>query len=57
MQPGDIIFLRGRVLRHATMDWEGGQRVSIPVFTHTSTWRLVKELNDRLQADESDGEY
>jgi hypothetical protein len=56
MQPGDIIFLRGRVLRHLTMDWVGGQRVSIPIFTHTSTWRLVKELNDRLQPDESDGE-
>jgi len=56
MQPGDIIFLRDRVLCHVTLDWEGGQHVSIPIFTHTSTWRLMKQLNDRLKPDESDGE-
>ena len=54
MQPGDVIFVKGRVLRHVTMDWEGGQRVSIPIFTHSSTWKLVTELNDRLQPNEEE---
>lgn len=37
--PGDFILLRGRVLEHEIEAWEGGQRISIPHFTHTSLWR------------------
>jgi hypothetical protein len=37
--PGDFVLLRGRVLRHLIEPWEGGQRISIPHFTHTSLWR------------------
>ena len=37
--PGDAIFLRGRVLEHEIEPWDGGQRISIPHFTHTSLWR------------------
>jgi hypothetical protein len=51
MQPGDIVFLKGRVVRHMTLDWSGGQRISIPFFTHTSTWKMVKKLADRLRPD------
>ena len=28
--------------------------VSIPIFTHLSTWKLVTELNDRLQLDKDE---
>jgi hypothetical protein len=37
--PGDFVLLRGRVLAHEIEEWEGGQRISIPHFTHTSLWR------------------
>jgi hypothetical protein len=37
--PGDFVLLRGRVLEHEIEAWEGGQRISIPHFTHTSLWR------------------
>lgn len=37
--PGDFVLLRGRVLEHEVEAWEGGQRISIPHFTHTSLWR------------------
>ena len=37
--PGDFVLLRGRVLEHQIEAWEGGQRISIPHFTHTSLWR------------------
>jgi hypothetical protein len=56
MQPGDIIFIKGRVVRHCVEDWTGGQRISIPIFTHTSIWKMVKELADRLQPDEATGD-
>ena len=37
--PGDFVLIRGRVLEHEIEAWEGGQRISIPHFTHTSLWR------------------
>ena len=37
--PGDFVLIRGRVLEHEIEDWDGGQRISIPHFTHTSLWR------------------
>ena len=37
--PGDFVLLRGRVLAHEIEEWEGGQRICIPHFTHTSLWR------------------
>ncbi|KZT13090.1 uncharacterized protein LAESUDRAFT_690258 [Laetiporus sulphureus 93-53] len=39
MQPGDCIWLRGRVLTHGVEEWEGTLRISIPHFTHASVWR------------------
>jgi hypothetical protein len=40
--PGDFVLIRGRVLLHQIEAWEGGQRISIPHFTHTSLWRDCK---------------
>jgi hypothetical protein len=37
--PGDFVLIRGRVLEHEIEPWDGGQRISIPHFTHTSLWR------------------
>jgi len=42
LEPGDLVLLRGRVLEHEIEEWEGGQRISIPHFTHTSLWRSCK---------------
>jgi hypothetical protein len=39
LHPGDFVLIRGRVLVHEIKEWEGGQRISIPHFTHTSLWR------------------
>jgi hypothetical protein len=36
--PGDVILLRGRVIQHMIEVSDGGQRISIPHFTHTSLW-------------------
>ena len=36
--PGDFLLIRGRVLNHEIEVWEGGQRIGIPHFTHTSLW-------------------
>lgn len=38
LEPGDALALRGRVLPHTIEDWDEGQRISIPHFTHTSVW-------------------
>ena len=40
--PGDLIFLRGRLLRHSVEPWEGGQRISAAYFSHESFWRYFK---------------
>jgi hypothetical protein len=37
--PGDFVLIRGRDLEHEVKAWEGGQRISILHFTHTSLWR------------------
>jgi hypothetical protein len=52
MEPGDIVFIKGRVLRHEVEEWSGGQRISVPHFTHTSVWKMVKEIEDQLDTDE-----
>jgi hypothetical protein len=39
LEPGDMVLIRGRVVQHEIEDWEGGQRISVPHFTHTSLWR------------------
>ena len=36
--PGDLIFIRGRLLTHGVAQWEGGQRISAVYFTHESLW-------------------
>ena len=41
LEPGDIVLIRGRVVPHLIEDWTGGQRISIPHFTHSSVWRTV----------------
>jgi hypothetical protein len=42
LEPGDFVLIRGRMLQHFVEDWEGGQRISIPYFTHSSVWRMMK---------------
>lgn len=39
LSPGDAVWVRGRVVVHQILPWAGGQRISIPHFTHTSFWR------------------
>jgi len=56
MQPGDMIFLEGRVIQHVIQEWSGQQQISIPIFTHTNIWKIVKELADHLKPDEDVGE-
>ena len=41
LEPGDAIALRGRVIPHEVEAWDGGQRISIPHFTHSSVWRSM----------------
>ena len=48
LEPGDAIFIRGRVLKHEIEAWSGGQRISIPHFTHTSVWRAAGMVNEVL---------
>lgn len=55
-EPGDIVFLKGRVVHHLIEDWTGSQQISVPHFTHTSVWKMVKQIGDRLKADEGSGE-
>lgn len=38
LQPGDLVLIRGRVLKHGIQEWDGGQRICIPHFTHTDLW-------------------
>lgn len=39
--PGDMLAIRGRVLKHSTTRWKTGQRIVIPHFTHASSWRYA----------------
>jgi hypothetical protein len=67
LEPGDIVLIRGRILRHFVEDWEGGQRICIPHFTHSSVWRMVerghlvglKDIPDKEEyfTDDDDEEY
>lgn len=41
LEPGDIVLIRGRVIPHLIEEWTGGQRISIPHFTHSSLWRTA----------------
>jgi hypothetical protein len=41
MGPGDMVMIRGRVLKHMVEEWSGGQHISIPHFTHSSIWRMM----------------
>ena len=36
LQPEDFVIMRRRVITHGIERWKGGQRISIPHFTHTS---------------------
>lgn len=38
LEPGDIILLRGRVVKHSIESFTGGPRINVPHFTHTSLW-------------------
>jgi len=53
LEPGDIVMLRGRVLKHKVEPWTGGQRISIPHFTHSSVWRMAQM--EHLVGGEADG--
>lgn len=46
LQPGDMILLRGRVVQHEIEPWEGGQRIGVPHFTHTSLWNAFGMKDD-----------
>lgn len=39
LEPGDAIALRGWVMPHQIEQWDEGQRISIPHFTHSSVWK------------------
>lgn len=54
MLPGDMTMIRGRVLKHCVEDWSGGQRISIPHYTHSSTWRMMEM--DQYVGGEYDGD-
>jgi hypothetical protein len=38
-EPGDVVFLRGRVVQHQVIGSWVGQRISIPHFAHSSLWK------------------
>ena len=37
--PGDLIFIRGRFLKHSVLPWSGGQRISAVYFSHENFWK------------------
>jgi hypothetical protein len=41
LNPRDAIVLRGRVIPHETLGWDGGQRICVPHFTHSTLWRAL----------------
>ncbi|KIN94298.1 hypothetical protein M404DRAFT_168700, partial [Pisolithus tinctorius Marx 270] len=41
LEPGDVILLRGRVVRHQIKDWDEEQRIVIAHFTHTCLWEAA----------------
>jgi hypothetical protein len=42
LEPGDFVLIIGRMLRHFVEDWEGGQGICIPHFTHYSVSRMMQ---------------
>jgi hypothetical protein len=45
LNPRDAVMIRGRVLPHQVTNWKGGQRICIPHFTHSTTWRSAGRLS------------
>ena len=43
-QPGDMILVRGRVVKHLTTAFSG-QRISLPHFTHSNIWKAFDMLD------------
>jgi hypothetical protein len=43
--PGDVVAIRGKVIPHEVPDTYKGQRISIPHFTHSTTWRAVGNMS------------
>jgi hypothetical protein len=41
-EPGDMLMLRGRMVKHSVEPWTGGQRISMPHFSHSATWRMMR---------------
>lgn len=40
--PGDVVWLRGRILDHEVEVWEGPQRICIAHFTHSSLFNFFE---------------
>lgn len=39
--PGTVVFLRGRLLDHEVVEWDGeGQRICIAHFNHEAEWQF-----------------
>jgi hypothetical protein len=38
LEPGDMVCIRGKVLRHKIEGFTGGPRINVPHFTHSSVW-------------------
>ncbi|KAI6046790.1 hypothetical protein EDC04DRAFT_2597894 [Pisolithus marmoratus] len=41
LEPSEVIFLRGRVVKHQIKHWDEGQRIIIAHLTHTHLWQEV----------------
>lgn len=56
--PGDFNLVRGRILKHMIEEWNGGQRIGIPHFTHTSLWRdcRLAHLVNTVTSDDEESE-
>ena len=39
IQPGDVVFFRGRDLLHQVPQWEQGERYLLVHFTHDALWK------------------
>lgn len=39
--PGSIIFIRGGIMKHEVLDWEGRQRIAVAHFTHKYFWERL----------------
>lgn len=52
-RPGDAIAIRGRIVKHKTSGWESGQRIVIPHFTHSSSWKTFHQSGAFQRCDTS----